>query len=420
MKLILFAYFCAKFFRVYETLTLGNGIRIIHYRVKSDVAHCCMLMNTGTRDESERQLGMAHFTEHMLFKGTGKRKAYHLLNRMESVGGEVDAYTTKEETCVSSSFLVEFYERAVELLNDVVFNSIFPQREIEKECDVIVDEINTYKDNPSENIFDEFESEMFVNHPLGHNILGTKKSISKFRTEDFLEFVGSKYNTDQMIFCSIGDIDFRRLVRICEKHLGQNAVSLRNFERLPFAKSVKFDKVVKKKGMQANTIIGNYCYSYSDAKRVPMFLLSNVLAGPGMNSRLNMQLREHHGLSYNIESNFTTYQDIGLFSIFFSSDHEKVDFAVDMIFSELDNFCKKKMGVLQLSKAKKQLIGQVAIECSSYANMLFPTAKSFLNYGKAETFKETVALIEAITAEDIMEVANEIFVRDKFSSIKYL
>lgn len=413
-------YFCAKFSRVYETITLANGIRIIHYRVKSDVAHCCMLMNTGTRDEDERQLGMAHFTEHMLFKGTRKRKAYHLLNRMESVGGEVDAYTTKEETCVSSSFLVEFYERAIELLNDVVFNSVFPQREIEKECDVIVDEINTYKDNPSENIFDEFESSMYANHPLGHNILGTKKSISKFKTADFLDFTKSKYNTDQMVFCSIGDIDFRRLVRLCEKHFGQNAASLRTFSRVSFPDSVKFDKVVKKKGMQANTIIGNYCYSYSNPKRVPMFLVSNILAGPGMNSRLNMQLREHHGLSYNIESNYTTYQDTGLFSIFFSSDHEKVDFAVDMIFRELDNMRTRKMGVLQLSRAKKQLIGQVAIESSSYSNLLFPTAKSFMNYGKAETFKETVALIEAITADDVMEVANEIFVRDKFSSIKYL
>ena len=405
---------------MYETITLGNGIRIIHYRVKSDVAHCCMLMNTGTRDESEKQLGMAHFTEHMLFKGTQKRKAYHLLNRMESVGGEVDAYTTKEETCVSSSFMVEFYDRAIELINDIIFCSVFPQREIEKERDVIVDEINTYKDNPSENIFDEFESAMFSNHTLGHNILGTKKSISKFRTNDLLSFVADKYNTDQMVFCSIGDIEFKHLVRICEKYFGQNVAKLRSFERLPFGGKTKFDNVVRKKSLQANTIIGNYCYSYSDPKRVPMFLVSNILAGPGMNSRLNMQLREHHGLSYNIESNFTTYQDTGLFSIFFSSDHEKVDFAVDMIFRELDSMKNNKLGVLQLSRAKKQLIGQVAIECSSNSNLLFPTAKSFMNYGKAETFKETVALIEAITADDVMEVANEIFVRDDFSSIKYL
>lgn len=384
------------------------------------MAHCCILINTGTRDESPRQHGMAHFTEHMLFKGTTKRKAYHLLNRMESVGGEVDAYTTKEETCVSSSFLVEFYDRAIELLNDIVFCSVFPQREVEKECDVIVDEINTYKDNPSENIFDEFESTMFANHPLGHNILGTKKSISKFRTDDFLGFVAQKYNTDQMVFCSIGDIDFRKLVRMCEKHFGENAAKFRSFERIPFAGFSQFNKVVKKKGIQSNTILGNYCYSYSEPKRVPMFLVSNILAGPGMNSRLNMQLREHHGLSYNIESNFTTYQDIGLFSIFFSSDSEKVDMAVDMIFRELDLLRTKAMGTLQLSRAKKQLIGQVAIEGSSNANLLFPTAKSFMNYGKVETFKETAALIESVTAQDIMEVANEIFVRDKFSSIKYL
>lgn len=339
---------------------------------------------------------------------------------MESVGGEVDAYTTKEETCVSASFLVEFYERAVELINDVVFNSVFPQKEIEKECDVIVDEINTYKDNPSENIFDEFEIAMFPNHPLGHNILGTKKSIEKFRTDDFLAFTREKYNTDELVFCSIGDIEFSRLIHICEKYFGRNAARNRNFKRLAFAEKVQFDKVVKKKCSQANTITGNYCYSYSDPKRVPMFLVSNILAGPGMNSRLNMELREHHGLSYNIESNYTTYQDVGLFSIFFSSDHEKVDFALDMIFKELDLLKNKSMGVLQLSRAKKQLIGQVAIESDSNSNLLFPMAKSFMNYGKAETFKETVALIESITASDVLEVANEIFDRDKFSTIKYL
>lgn len=405
---------------MYDTFTLNNGIRIIHHRVKSDVAHCCVLLNTGTRDESERQIGIAHFTEHMLFKGTEKRKAYHLLNRMESVGGEVDAYTTKEETCVSASFLVEFYERAVELLNDVIFNSVYPQREIDKECDVIVDEINTYKDNPSENIFDEFEIAMFPKHPLGHNILGTKKSIEKFRTEDFLAFVGEKYNTNEMVFCSIGDIDFSKLIRLCEKYFGSNPLRQRKFERQPLMERVQFDKIVKKKCSQANTIVGNYCYPYSNPKRVPMYLLSNILAGPGMNSRLNMQLREHHGLSYNIESNYTTYQDVGLFSIFFSSEHEKVDFALDMIFRELTLLKEKQLGVLQLSQAKKQLIGQVAIENDSNSNLLFPMAKSYMNFGKAETFKDVVAMVEAITASDVMEVANEIFDRDKFSTIKYL
>ncbi len=405
---------------MYNFGTLKNGIRVIHKQVKSDVAHCCMLINTGTRDENERQIGIAHFTEHMLFKGTKKRKAYHLLNRMESVGGEVDAYTTKEETCVSASFLVEFYERAIELFNDVIFNSVYPQKEIDKECDVIIDEINTYKDNPSENIYDEFEVSMFPNHPLGHNILGTKKSIQKFRTKDFCDFVAKKYNTDQMVFCLIGNIDFAKLLRICDKYFGQNAENLRKTERIAFSDKVHFDKVVKKKCSQANTILGNYCYSYTDTKRIPMFMLSNILAGPGMNSRLNMQLRERHGLSYNIESNFATYQDSGLFSIFFSSEHEKVDFAIDMIFKELDAFREKEMGILQLSRAKKQLIGQVAIDNDSNSNMLFPMAKSFMNYGRVETFKETVALIEAITAKDILEVANEIFVRDNFSTIKYL
>lgn len=407
--------------QVYESKTLNNGIRIIHRQVNSDVAHCGILVNVGTRDENEDQIGIAHFTEHLLFKGTSKRRAYHILNRMESVGGEIDAYTTKEETCLMSSFLVEFYERAIELLDDVVFNSTFPQKEIEKERDVIIDEINSYKDSPSDNIFDEFEEYIFENHPLGHNILGTKKSLKKFKTGDFIKFVGENYSTDKIIFCSVGNIEFSKLTKLCEKYIGKHPARTSTTQRLPFRNNIKFEKIQKNAHThQSNCVLGNYAYSYSNPKRLPLFLLSNILAGPGMNTRLNLSLREHHGLSYNIESNYSTYEDTGLFSIYFSSDKDKVDNAINLIFKELENIKTKKMGTLQLSRAQKQLIGQVAIESEVNSSTLFSMGKSFMIYNKAEGLQETMAMINSITAEQIMEVANEIFDRDKFSTLIYL
>lgn len=405
---------------MYNTALLNNGIRIIHRHVESDVAHCGVIINTGTRDEDINQHGIAHFTEHMLFKGTKKRRAFHVLSRMEDVGGEIDAWTTKEETAISASFLHEFYERSIELINDVIFNSVFPPKEIEKEREVIIDEINSYKDSPGESIFDDFEDLIYPEHSLGRNILGTKKLLEKYTDKDIKRFITEKYNTDQMVFCSIGNIKFEKLLKLCEKYFGANPANLRAYSRNSFTGNVAVNKTVKKNTHQAHCITGTYAYNYSNSKRLPMFLITNLLAGPGMNSRLNMLLREKKGISYNIEANYTPYEDTGNFNIYFGSDKENLEVALNVIFKELDSLKTKNLGPVQLSKIKKQLIGQIAIGSEIHSNVLLSMGKTYMIYNQIETLKETVKEIESVTALQIAEVANEIFNRDKFSTLIYL
>lgn len=404
---------------MYYTGLLNNGIRIIHKYVESDVAHCGIIINTGTRDEDKNQHGIAHLTEHMLFKGTKRRKAYHVLSRMEDVGGETDAWTTKEETAISASFLCEFYERAIDLINDVVFSSAFPPKEIEKEREVIIDEINSYKDSPAESIFDDFEELLYPNHSLGRNILGTKKLLEKYTDVDIKRFTLEKYNTDQMVFCSIGKINFEKLMKYCEKYFGANPENKRLYVRSAFTENVVFNKSVRKNTHQAHCITGTYAYPFSDSKRLPMFLLANMLAGPGMNSRLTMLLREKKGISYNIEANYSPYEDTGSFNVYFGSDKENVEPALNIIFKELESLKAQKLGPVQLSKIKKQLIGQIAIGSEIHSNMLLSMGKTYLIYNQVETLKETIKEIESVTAEQMIEVANEIFNRDKFSTLIY-
>jgi predicted Zn-dependent peptidase len=387
--------------------------------VESDVAHCGIIINAGTRDEDKNQHGIAHLTEHMLFKGTKRRKAYHVLSRMEDVGGEIDAWTTKEETAISASFLFEFYERAIDLINDVVFNSVVPQKEIEKEREVIIDEINSYKDSPAESIFDDFEELLYPNHSLGRNILGTKKLLEKHTDADIKRFILEKYNTDQMVFCSIGKIKFEKLMKYCENYFGSNPETKRLYVRSAFSENVIFNKSLKKNTHQAHCITGTYAYPFSDSKRLPMFLLANMLAGPGMNSRLTMLLREKKGISYNIEANYSPYEDTGSFNVYFGSDKENVEPALNIIFKELESLKATKLGPVQLSKIKKQLIGQIAIGSEIHSNMLLSMGKTYLIYNQVETLKETIKEIESVTAEQMIEVANEIFNRDKFSTLIY-
>jgi predicted Zn-dependent peptidase len=404
---------------VHRTALLDNGIRIVHKCVDSDVAHCGIIINTGTRDESENQHGIAHLTEHMLFKGTKKRRAFHVLSRMEDVGGEIDAYTTKEETCITASFLHEFYQRAIELISDVLFNSTFPEKEIEKEKEVIVDEINSYKDSPAEMIFDDFEDLIYPGHSLGRNILGEEKSLIGYKSIDIRNFIAEKYNTDQMVFCSIGNIKFDKLLRYCNKYFGNIPLSPRKYKRQEFSNQIVESRIVELNTHQAHCMIGNYAYTYNDPKRLPLFLLSNLLAGPGMNSRLNMILRERRGISYNIESNYSAYEDTGNFNIYFGSDKENIDYALELIFKEFDSLKTKKLGPLQLNKAKKQLIGQIAIGSEIHSNMLLTLGKSYLIYNQVETLKQTIREVESVTSEQLIEVANEIFDRDKFSKLVY-
>ena len=403
----------------YNEYTLPNGLRIIHEPTLSKVSYCGFAIDAGTRDEAENEQGMAHFVEHLIFKGTEKRKAWHILNRMENVGGDLNAYTNKEETVVYAAFLTEHLERALELLGDIVFHSTFPQHEIEKETEVIIDEIQSYEDNPSELIFDDFEDMIFRNHPLGRNILGKPDLLRSFRTEDVLSFTRRFYQPGNMVFFVQGQYDFKKIVRLAEKHLADvPAVTVDN-QRVPPPLYVPERLVVPKDTHQAHVMIGSRGYNAYDDKRTALYLLNNILGGPGMNSKLNVSLRERRGLVYNVESNLTSYTDTGAFCIYFGTDIEDMDTCLKLTYKELKRMRDVKMTSSQLAAAKKQLIGQIGVASDNFENNARGMAKTYLHYHKYESSEVVFKRIETLTAEQLMEVANEMFAEEYLSTLIY-
>ena len=403
----------------YNIHTLSNGLRIIHEPSSSKVAYCGFAIDAGTRDEAENEQGMAHFVEHLIFKGTRKRKAWHILNRMENVGGDLNAYTNKEETVIYSAFLTEHFGRALELLADIVFHSTFPQNEIEKETEVIIDEIQSYEDTPSELIFDDFEDMMFRNHPLGRNILGRPDLLKKFRSEDAMAFTSRFYQPSNMVFFVLGDFNFQKIVRQVEKLLVDlPLVTVENQRTIP-PLYVPEQLVVHKETHQAHVMIGSRGYNAYDDKRTALYLLNNILGGPGMNSRLNVSLRERRGLVYTVESNLTSYTDTGAFCIYFGTDPEDVDTCLKLTYKELKRMRDVKMTSSQLMAAKKQLIGQIGVASDNNENNALGMAKTFLHYNKYESSESVFRRIEALTAEGLLEVANEMFAEEYLSTLIY-
>lgn len=403
----------------YNIHTLSNGLRIIHESSSSKVAYCGFAVDAGTRDEAENEQGMAHFVEHLIFKGTRKRKAWHILNRMENVGGDLNAYTNKEETVIYSAFLTEHFGRALELLADIVFHSTFPQNEIEKETEVIIDEIQSYEDTPSELIFDDFEDMIFRNHPLGRNILGRPDLLKKFRSEDAMAFTSRFYQPSNMVFFVLGDFNFQKIVRQVEKLLVDlPLVTVENQRTIP-PLYVPEQLVVHKETHQAHVMIGSRGYNAYDDKRTALYLLNNILGGPGMNSRLNVSLRERRGLVYTVESNLTSYTDTGAFCIYFGTDPEDVDTCLKLTYKELKRMRDVKMTSSQLMAAKKQLIGQIGVASDNNENNALGMAKTFLHYNKYESSESVFRRIEALTAEGLLEVANEMFAEEYLSTLIY-
>lgn len=403
----------------YNIHTLSNGLRIIHEPSSSKVAYCGFAVDAGTRDEAENEQGMAHFVEHLIFKGTRKRKAWHILNRMENVGGDLNAYTNKEETVIYSAFLTEHFGRALELLADIVFHSTFPQNEIEKETEVIIDEIQSYEDTPSELIFDDFEDMIFRNHPLGRNILGRPDLLKKFRSEDAMAFTSRFYQPSNMVFFVLGDFNFQKIVRQVEKLLVDlPLVTVENQRTIP-PLYVPEQLVVHKETHQAHVMIGSRGYNAYDDKRTALYLLNNILGGPGMNSRLNVSLRERRGLVYTVESNLTSYTDTGVFCIYFGTDPEDVDTCLKLTYKELKRMRDVKMTSSQLMAAKKQLIGQIGVASDNNENNALGMAKTFLHYNKYESSESVFRRIEALTAEGLLEVANEMFAEEYLSTLIY-
>jgi predicted Zn-dependent peptidase len=401
------------------TRTLSNGIRIIHHPTVSPVGYCGLIINTGSRDEQEDEHGMAHFIEHVIFKGTKKRKTYHILSRIDDVGGELNAYTAKEETCIYASFLKQDFDRALELLHDITFNSTFPAKELEKEKEVIIDEINSYKDNPSDLILDDFEELVFKDDPMGRNILGTAETLEKFGRTDIERFITNNYHTNEMVICSVGQIEPERLFKMVTKYYGDLTPNLRTSDR-PIIKPYQPQQVEKKMDtFQSHIAIGNVAYDLNSPLRPGLLLLNNILGGPGMNSRLNMSLREKNGIAYNIESIYSPYSGTGVFSIYFGTDEENINRSLNIVSREMKKLMEKPLGILQLHNAQRQLKGQITISSENKESLMLSIAKSYLLYNRVDTLEEIYKKIDDLTSGDLMNIANEIFDASKLSRLIY-
>lgn len=403
----------------HNIVRLRNGLRLIHKPCDSPISHFGVLVNAGTRDESLEQMGLAHFVEHTIFKGTQKRNAFHVLSRMEAVGGDLNASTSKEETFFHTSFLSAEYPRAVELLSDIFFNATFPEKELEKEKTVVLEEINFYKDSPSELIFDDFEDLVFAGHPLGKNILGTRQSVRKLKRQVILDFIAHNYVLDNVVLASVGNISPEKLIRLCERYFGEHSIVNTPRMRTPFTHFVPASKVVKKTHTQTNVMVGCPAYSIRDDKKVPFLLLNNLLGGQGMNTRLNMSVREKRGLAYTIESNYTSFSDTGLFTIFFGCEDVHREQCLDIIYHELAKLREQKLGTMQLYYAKKQFVGQLSLANEAKLNEMLALGHSALFFEEVDTMEESVAEVEAVTANELLEVANEILSPHQFSMLVF-
>ena len=448
----------------YNTYTLDNGLRIIHLPSDSQVVYCGYQINAGTRNEEPGEEGLAHFCEHVTFKGTERRKAWHILNCLESVGGDLNAYTNKEGTVYYSAILKEHIARAVDLLSDIVFHSVYPQAEIDKEVEVICDEIESYNDSPAELIYDEFENILFKGSPLGHNILGTAEQVRAFKTEDALRFTQKLYRPDNAIFFAYGDIDFKKLVKLIQKALGEcpkgrelacsadcksaetpteeritkeTPTEERIAEETPTeemeagdanhkVQSSKFNVqskvagqtiVMQKNTHQAHVMIGTRAYDVNDDRRMPLYLLNNMLGGPGMNAKLNLALREHNGLVYTVESTMVAYGDTGTWSIYFGCDEHDVKRCLRLVRKELDKFMQKPLSEAQLKAAKKQIKGQIGVACDNRENFALDFGKSFLHYGWEKNVDRLYEQVDEITAAQIQAVAQELFDKDRLTTL---
>ncbi len=394
-----------------RTYTFENGLRVIQIASPTNVAYCGLSIDAGTRDEESGEEGMAHFCEHMMFKGTQKRKAWHIINRMESVGGDLNAYTNKEETVVYAAFMKEHFARAAELIFDIVFHSTFPQHEIDKECEVIVDEIESYNDTPADLIYDHFEDLIYEGHALGHDILGTAENVRRFRTEDALRFVQRLYRPEKMVFFLYGNVPFEKTIKVLMPLVAEIGNCGRKHTKAKNEKIENKSRVVEEEQSthQAHVMIGRAAYGSKDDKRIALYFLNNILGGPGMNSRLNIALREHKGLVYTVESTLTNYTDTSTWAIYFGCDAEDVDKCMKTVRQELDALMNTPLTERQFQASLKQIKGQIGVACDNFENYALDMAKSFLHYNKFEGMNDTIEHLQKLTPQLLQEVAKEVF-----------
>lgn len=406
----------------YNTYTLPNGLRIIHLPATSPVVYCGYEINAGTRNELHDEEGLAHFCEHVTFKGTEHRRAWHILNCLESVGGDLNAFTNKEDTVYYAAILKDHFNRAADILTDIVFNSRYPQQELDKEKEVICDEIESYNDSPSELIYDEFENIIFNNHPLGHNILGNADHLRTYTTDDALRFTTRFYKPENVIFFAYGDLDFNKMVKFLSK-------STKDFGNCKPLMDIKSNRplpiyepkyIEKDKGThQAHVMIGNRAYSVHDERRMALYLLNNILGGPGMNARLNLSLRERNGLVYTVESSMVSYSDTGIWCTYFGCDPKDIKRCLKLTRKELNRFMEKPLTITQLNAAKKQIKGQIGVACDNRENFALDFGKSYLHYGWERDITNLFNHIDALTPDIIHQVAQDIFAEEKLTTLIY-
>ncbi len=392
----------------YQLYTLPNGIRVMYKHASSAITHCCFLVNAGSRDEPEQKEGLAHFIEHLLFKETERRSTSQILNRLELVGADLNAYTTKEYTCIHASLLKPHLERTIDLFEDILFHSTFPEEELEKERGVILDEIASYLDQPEEAIQDDFEDMLFKGHAIGKNILGTPESVGKITEADMRQFMATNYNTSEMIFAVYGDYDMKKVIKLADKYLGGITANYTKKHRVKPSINPAEKIVLAKPISQTHCVMGTQAYSSSHPDKYGLLLLNNILGGMGMSNRLNMEIREKHGIAYTIESNYTSLTDTGMFSIYFGTDAEKADKAMRLVNKELKKLRDNQLGTLQMHQAKQKFIGQIALAEENRMSLIISMAKSLLDLGTVDTLDQVFAKINAVTSEQLLKISNEI------------
>lgn len=403
-----------------EFFTLSNGLRIIHLPSKSEVAHIGVTVLAGSRFEEENEIGLAHFLEHSIFKGTKKRRAFHILSRLDAVGGELNAFTSKEEMCVYASFTKSYLDRGMELLADILLNATFPVREIEKEKDVVIDEINSYMDNPGEHIFDEFEAQIFANHPLGNNILGTKKSVESFQRNDLLRFMKKHYFPKNMVLSVVGPYSLKRVVDTASKYFAAFEFDASEVQWKSFTSYKPTEVKTRYSNYQSHVVLGGLAYDMHHENRLALVLLTNILGGPALNSRLSLAIREKYGIAYNLDSNYSPYLDTGYHSIYFGTDEKNIEKSIMLVLKELRKIKESFMGRIQFSMAKEQLKGHLALANESNVNLMLALGKSVLVFDKIESSKELFSKIDAITTTQIIDIANEIYDESQMSRLIFV
>lgn len=399
-----------------EIITLSNGIRIVHHRVSNTkIVHCGIMLDIGSRDENPSNQGIAHFWEHMAFKGTRKRKAYHIVNRLESLGGELNAFTDKEKILFYASLRDDYYERAVELLTDITFESVFPQQQIDRERNVILEEMSMYLDDPDDSLNDEFDNVVFGDHPLGMNILGTEKTVKSFKRRDFRQFIKENLDTRRVVFCSVGNISVTKAVKIAESYLGKIPKIVSRKKRKPFVGYKPREVVMKRDIKQSRVAIGRPSYKLDDNRRAPFYMLTNILGGNGLNSRLNLALRERRGYVYSVGAQYIPYTDVGLFAISFGTEPKQMKKSMELVNLELQKLRDERMGVKQLSAAKEQIMGNIAMAEENNLNFMMSVARSVLDMGVITPLEEVFQRIRDTSSQRLQQLANEMFVDEKMS-----